>query len=84
MNDPTIETLTIDTCGQVCPATLLIALRAVNRHQQQLRNATIRLEILTDNSDSTNRVCGAVSSMGYAVQVDDQQNHYKILISRGA
>lgn len=83
MKDPINAKITIDTCGQVCPATLLIALREVNRHQQQLRNATIHLEILTDNPDSTNRVSEAVGNMGYTVQVEDRQNHYQILISKG-
>ena len=82
MSDSSIETITIDTCGQICPATLLIALREVNRHQKQLRSNNIRLLILTDNHDSTNRVCEAVGNMGYALAVEEQQNHYRILISK--
>ena len=84
MSDSSIETITIDTCGQICPATLLIALREVNRHQKQLRSSKVSLLILTDNHDSTNRVCEAVGNMGYAVEVEDQQHHYSILISKGA
>ncbi len=72
----------IDVCGQICPSSLLTALKEVNARKDALRNGEIQLDILTDNHDSTNRVSEAVGNMGYAVKTEDQQQHYRISISR--
>ena len=76
------ESVEIDVCGQICPSSLLTALREVNKHKEFLRDGGLLLEILTDNHDSTNRICDAVGNMGYHVEVKDQKNHYKICIAK--
>jgi len=77
-----METIEIDVCGQICPSSLLTTLREVNNFKQPLRKGEIQLDILTDNHDSTNRVCEAVGNMGYLVNVEDQENHYRISITK--
>ncbi|WP_321368988.1 sulfurtransferase TusA family protein [uncultured Desulfuromusa sp.] len=77
--DGTVE---IDVCGQICPSSLLTALREVNRHKEQLRSGHLQLNILTDNHDSTNRICDAVSNMGYQIEVEDKKKYYKISIAK--
>jgi TusA-related sulfurtransferase len=82
MAETTPKTIEIDVCGQICPSSLLTTLREVNNHKQQLRSGDISLQVLTDNHDSTNRVCEAVANMGYLVKVEDQNKHYRISISK--
>lgn len=79
-----IKTVEIDVCGQICPSSLLTALREVNNHKQLLRAGEFRLVILTDNHDSSNRICEAVSNMGYLVVIVDQDKHFRISISKTA
>ncbi|SEA01273.1 TusA-related sulfurtransferase [Desulfuromusa kysingii] len=74
------KTVEIDVRGQICPSSLLTTLREVNKHKQLLRCGTLQLEILTDNHDSTNRICDAVGNMGYHVEVLDEDNYYRISI----
>jgi len=82
MTDGTAITTTIDVCGQICPSSLLTALREVNKNKRQLRNRELQLAILTDNPDSTNRIHEAIDNMGYQVRVNDQADHYIITISK--
>ncbi|MEE4253498.1 MAG: sulfurtransferase TusA family protein [Desulfuromusa sp.] len=82
MIDQINETVEIDVCGQICPSSLLTALREVNNYKDPLRSGLLKLEILTDNHDSTNRICDAVVNMGYRVVVEDQKNQYRICIAK--
>lgn len=82
MTEVSAKTTTIDVCGQICPSSLLTALREVNKHKQQLCNEGLKLAILTDNPDSTNRIYEAVGNMGYQVKVNDRTHHYMISISK--
>lgn len=72
----------IDVCGQICPSTLLTALREINSHKDALKGGTLQLVILTDNHDSTNRISEAVKHMGYLLEVEDRNDHFKISISK--
>lgn len=82
MSEQKITTVEIDVCGQICPSSLLTALREVNKHKNSLRNGEMQLDILTDNHDSTNRVSEAVTNMGYQVKVEDRKNHFRISIAK--
>jgi len=77
-----METIELDLCGQICPSSLLTALKEVNQRKDALRQGVIELVILTDNLDSTNRVSEAIDNMGYNVVVADQQHHYRISICK--
>ena len=76
------ESVEINVCGQICPSSLLTALREVNNHKKLLRSGNLQLDILTDNHDSTNRICDAIGNMGYVVEVKDKNSHYKISIAK--
>ena len=76
------ESVEIDVCGQICPSSLLTALREVNNYKDLLRSGRLQLDILTDNHDSTNRICDAIGNMGYCVEVKDKNSHYKISIAK--
>ena len=84
MTEKKVTTVEIDVCGQICPSSLLTALREINRLKQPLRAREIQLDILTDNHDSTNRICEIVGNMGYSINVEDQKNHFRISIAKNS
>lgn len=76
----TPNTVNVDARGFVCPSSLLVALRELNKHKEGLQSGQIRVEFLIDNHDSTNRICEAVKSMGYTFEVTDGHNGYAIAV----
>lgn len=70
-----------DIRGQICPSSLLFALREVNREQQALKEDRVRLIIWTDNRDAIATIPETISSMGYATTVEKKQGYYQIEIS---
>lgn len=69
-------------CGQICPSTLLVALREINKNFSQLNNGEVKLLFKTNNRDSTNTIPEAVGNMGLKVSVQKQESHYEILVSK--
>jgi TusA-related sulfurtransferase len=76
-----METLEFDIRGQLCPSTLLVALKEVNLRAASLKNGTLKLCFLTDNRDSTTTIPESVANMGYAVAVEKKDGYYSILIA---
>lgn len=72
----------IDLRGQICPSTLLTALRETNNSKGELRAGELTLVILTDNRSSTTHISEAISAMGYRVGVEKVQDYYRITIDR--
>ena len=79
MQEGTIEKV-IDLRGQICPSTLLIALREVNQSKSELKAGSLALVYLSDNRSSTTHITDAVGSMGYTVTVEKDQGYYRIRI----
>lgn len=77
---PTVRDL--DIRGQICPSTLLTTLREVNTLREALRSGAVELLVLTDSRDATHTIPGAVSSMGYRVEVEPRDAHYAITVRR--
>jgi len=75
-----METVVLDICGQICPSTLLIALREMNAHDKGLREGTVTLCFKTDNRDATVTIPESATNMGYNFQVERQQGCYFIKI----
>ena len=72
----------IDLRGQICPSTLLTALREANNNKAELRAGELRLIILTDNRHSTTHISESISAMGYRVEVQKELEYYRITIDR--
>lgn len=70
-----------DIRGQICPATLLIALREVNRHAAALKNGTEELRFMTTNRDSTQTIPESVENMGFCVEVHPENEYYVIKVT---
>lgn len=77
-----MEILERDIRGQICPATLLVALQEINRHQARLRDGSLALRLLTDNRDCLVTIPESARNMGYAAAVDRDGAHYVIEIRR--
>lgn len=70
----------IDLRGQICPSTLISALREINRHRNELKSEELTLVFLTDNRDSTVTIPETAGSMGYSSKITKEQEHYRIEI----
>ncbi|MFZ5797962.1 MAG: sulfurtransferase TusA family protein [Desulfobulbus sp.] len=77
---PEANLIVHDIRGQICPSTLLFALREVNREQQALKEKGAAIVILTDNRNAIATIPEAVSSMGYATTVEKKDGYYQIEI----
>lgn len=78
-----MKTIEYDIRGQICPSTLLTALREINTHEADLRENAIRLRFLTDNRDCVSTIPEAVLNMGYTVEVTREQGCYLIEVRGG-
>lgn len=77
-----IETIEFDITGQICPSTLLIALREINRHIAALNKGGLQLLFRTDNRDCTNTIPEAAGNMGLKTAVQKTEAGYTILVTK--
>lgn len=77
-----VQTIEFDITGQICPATLLVALREINRNIEGINAGRIRLVFKTDNRDCTNTIPEAAGNMGLRVDVHKDDSRYTILVSK--
>ena len=82
-NQPT-EIKEFDLRGQICPSTLLTALREINGAKQQLKEAALGLVFLTDNRSSTMHISETAGNMGYKVKVEKMEGFYRVVVSGNA
>jgi len=73
-----MKTLEMDIRGQVCPSSLLLVLREINRQHRDLIAGHLRMVILTDNRDATGTVPEAVRNMGVDAVVEKVDGYYRI------
>lgn len=73
----------LDICGQICPSTLLSALRKINELQADLKSGELVLEIKTDSRDATNTIPNASANMGLTASIEKCGGFYRIFIKGG-
>jgi len=73
-----MEVKEIDMRGQICPSSLLSALREINANKAALRSGLLRLSFLSDNRDSTATIPESAANMGYGVSVVKEDDSYRI------
>ena len=78
MADPAMQAIEYDIRGQICPSSLLTALREINTHQAALRDRVVRLRFMTDNRDCVTTIPESARNMGYAVEVRREAGCYVI------
>ncbi len=76
-----METIEIDIRGQLCPATLLVALKEINARASALRKGSLKLCFLIDNRDATGTIPESAMNMGYAATVEKREGWYRIEVS---
>lgn len=76
-----METIEIDMRGQLCPATLLVALKEINARAALLRQGAVKLSFLIDNRDATGTIPESAANMGYAVSVTKVEGWYRIEVA---
>lgn len=77
----TTRLIEFDICGQICPASLLVALREINKHVAQIKDGSVRLVIKTDNRDGTETIPPAAANMGLKTEVAKKDGCYAITIT---
>jgi len=80
MTESVPRTIELDIRGQICPSTLLVALREMNNNIAELSAGRARLIIKTDNRDATNTIPEAAGNMGFQVTVSKSGAAYTLLI----
>ena len=83
MNKDKVRVEKLNVYGQVCPSTLLLALREVNRLQDELHRGEVRLDIHTDNRFATATIPNAVRNMGLDAKVRKEEEGYLIEVCVG-
>lgn len=78
-----MDAIDYDIRGQICPSTLLIALREINAHQEALREKALCLRFLTDNRDCVTTIPESARNMGYGVEVTRDHGYYLIEVNGG-
>ena len=76
-----METIEFDIRGQICPSSLLVALKEVNSRAERLQQRDVQLCFLTDNRDATVTIPESATNMGYGVSVEKKEGYYCIVIS---
>jgi TusA-related sulfurtransferase len=78
-----MKTIEYDIRGQICPSSLLIALREINLHQEALHAHAVHLRFLTDNRDCVTTIPESAQNMGYSAEVSREQGCYLIEVHGG-
>ncbi|GAM10843.1 sirA-like protein [Geobacter sp. OR-1] len=76
-----VRTIEFDIRGQICPSTLLVALREINKNFVDLNNGTVQLVFRTDNRDSTTTIPESAGNMGLHCSVMKNESCYMIQVS---
>jgi TusA-related sulfurtransferase len=79
-----METMEFDIRGQICPSSLLVALKEVNARADLLRAGSVKLCFITDNRDATTTIPESAFNMGYAATVEKIDGYYRIEILKKA
>jgi len=74
------ELIEYDIRGQICPSTLLIALREMNTFKERLKEGSVELSFKTDNRDATVTIPESATNMGYGADVSKKEGCYTITI----
>lgn len=75
--------LDYDIRGQICPSTLLTALREINRYKRELKDEGMTLFFWTDNRDAIATIPEAARNMGYRAEVTKRDGAYAVMVKSG-
>jgi TusA-related sulfurtransferase len=78
-----VEHIEFDIRGQICPSTLLTALKEINRNSRLLSEGKVVLSFKADNRDAVSTIPESAANMGYTVTVDKRDGYYVITVKTG-
>ena len=76
------EILEKDIRGQICPSSLLLALREINNCYERLSSGQLEIVVLTDNRDATGTIPQTVENMGLSATIEKLAGYYRILVKK--
>lgn len=76
----TTRILSLDIQGHICPSCLLLTLKLLNAHRDELRAGGAVVEVVTDDRQATATIPDAAAKMGYHCVVTQQDGLYRIRI----
>jgi len=76
------EIIEKDIRGQICPSSLLLALREINKNFDRLASGFLEIVVLTDNRDATGTIPTTVENMGLHSEVEKIAGYYRILVKK--
>lgn len=76
-----MATREIDIRGQVCPSSLLSALKEMNSCRDAIKRGDITLAFLTDNRNATVTIPDSATAMGYRAVVTTERDYYRVTVS---
>jgi len=78
MQQPT--RIDLDIKGQICPSCLLLTLRELNLHAEEVRSGKAEIVVSTDDRQATATIPDAAGNMGYATEVTRLGSGYRIRV----
>lgn len=76
------EILEKDIRGQICPASLLLVLRDINKNYVRLEAGQLEMVALTDNRDATGTIPTTAENMGLFAEVEKISGYYRIRVKK--
>lgn len=76
------EILEKDIRGQICPSSLLLALREINEQFARLEAGDREVVVLTDNRDATGTIPATVENMGLHAEVEKTSGYYRVVVKK--
>jgi len=76
------EILEKDIRGQICPSSLLLALREINEQFARLEAGALEIVVLTDNRDATSTIPATVENMGLHAEVEKNAGYYRVVVKK--
>ena len=80
MSESDSKEIVLDVRGQMCPATLLVAMAKLNEHRQELLAGEVSLLLISDNRHATATIPETARNMGYEAEVTQEEGYYTIRI----
>lgn len=80
MDESGRKEIVMDVRGQVCPATLLVAMAKMNEHRDELLTGQAWLLVISDNRHATATIPETARNMGYEAKVQQEIGYYTIRI----
>ena len=76
----TPKRIDIDIRGQLCPSSLLITLKELNRHGAAIRAGGVEIVVTTDDRQATATIPATAERMGFRSKVTRVDGLYRIHI----